>query len=124
MVRHELPIISVIFNNTVWGMSIHGQKAVYGERGVVVSTMHDTDWDVVAKGFGAYGERVWTLGDIGPAMQRAIAHGGPALLNVEIDPDIEHPVTRSMLGDVDNPNEITVPYYQNIPRKGSAPAAT
>lgn len=120
MVRHKLPIITVIFNNMVWGMSIHGQRAVYGDRGVVVSTMHDTDWDVVAKGFGAYGERVSTLADTGPAMQRAIAHGGPALLNVEIDPDIEHPVTRNMLGDVDNPNEITVPYYQNIQRKGTA----
>lgn len=123
MVRHDLPIITVIFNNTVWGMSIHGQQAVYGDRGVVVSTMHDTDWDVVAQGFGAYGERVKTLADIGPAIQRAVAHGGPALLNVEIDPEIEHPVTRTMLGEIGNPQEITVPYYQNIPRKGSVPAA-
>lgn len=33
MVRHQLPIVTIVFNNTVWGMSIHGQHAVYGPEG-------------------------------------------------------------------------------------------
>src|SRR5690606_38651590 len=30
MVRHNLPIVTVILNNQIWGMSIHGQQILYG----------------------------------------------------------------------------------------------
>ena len=37
MVRHGLPIVTIIFNNAAWGMSIHGQQAVFGEDADVIT---------------------------------------------------------------------------------------
>lgn len=117
MVRHGIPIITVVYNNAVWGMSIHGQEAVYGEPGVVVSRLEDSDYHKVCEAFGGYGERVSALQDIPAAVQRAIDSGLPACLNLEIDPEVVHPTTVRMLGDVENPDEIVVPYYSNFPRR-------
>ncbi|GAA2091254.1 thiamine pyrophosphate-binding protein [Brevibacterium salitolerans] len=114
MVRHGLPIVTVVFNNTVWGMSVHGQEAVYGERGVVVSELADTDYHEVCAALGGYGERVRTLEEIPAAMRRALDSGLPACLNLEIDPDVVHPTTLRMLGDVDAEDEVVIPYYQNF----------
>jgi acetolactate synthase I/II/III large subunit len=115
MVRHNLPIVTVVFTNQVWGMSIHGQEAVFGSRGVVISTLEDSAYEQVCTAFGGYGERVKKLEDLGPAVTRAFAAGKPACINVAIDPNVVHPLTTSMLGDVTSTTEIVVPYYENIP---------
>lgn len=70
----------------------------------------------VATAFGGYGERVGDLADLPGAMKRAFDAGVPACLNVEVDPDIVHPLTNMMLGDVTSTDAIVVPYYENIPR--------
>ncbi|MGU3586777.1 thiamine pyrophosphate-binding protein [Rhodococcus sp. C26F] len=116
MARHNIPVVTVVFNNAVWGMSIHGQEAVYGDRGVVVSELADSAYEKVAEAFGGYGERVQSTAAIADAMKRAFAAGVPACLNVEIDPTVVHPITTIMLGDVTSSDEIVVPYYENIPR--------
>lgn len=115
MARHDLPIVTVIFNNASWGMSLHGQEAVYGESGVVASRLADSDYELAAQAFGLYSERVTRLEDIGDAIGRAFASGRPACLNVEIDASVVHPLTTLMVGDVNATNEIVVPYYENIP---------
>ena len=117
MVRHGIPILTIVYNNTVWGMSIHGQEAVYGEDGVVISRLADSDYHAVCEALGGYGERVSSLDDIPGAVQRALDSGLPACLNLEIDPEVVHPTTTRLLGDVDNPDEIVVPYYSNFPRR-------
>lgn len=116
MARHGIPAVTVVFNNAVWGMSIHGQHAVYGESGVVVSTLGDSAYEAVATAFGGYGERVGDLADLPGAMKRAFDAGIPACLNVEVDPHVVHPLTNMMLGDVTSTDSIVVPYYENIPR--------
>jgi acetolactate synthase-1/2/3 large subunit len=116
MARHGIPVVTVVFNNAVWGMSIHGQEAVFGDRGVVVSELADSAYEKVAEAFGGYGERVGSIGEISDAMKRAFDSGVPACLNVEIDPHVVHPITTMMLGDVTSTDEIVVPYYENIPR--------
>ena len=116
MVRHELPIVTVVFNNACWGMSIHGQQAVFGTQGDVISRLARTTYDRVAEGFGAYGESVEKPEDIGPAMRRALDAGRPAVLNVLTSASIVHPVTTALLGNLDAEDEIVVPYYQNIPK--------
>lgn len=116
MARHNIPVVTVVFNNAVWGMSIHGQEAVYGNRGVVVSELADSAYEKVAEAFGGYGERVESTSAIADAMKRAFASRLPACLNVEIDATVVHPITTMMLGDVSSTEEIVVPYYENIPR--------
>ena len=43
-------------------------------------------FDKIAEGFGCYGEYVNKAADIGPAIARAYANGGPAVIHVTIDP--------------------------------------
>jgi acetolactate synthase-1/2/3 large subunit len=45
-----------------------------------------TRYDKMAEAFGAYGEYVDKPEDIGPALQRAVASGKPAVINVVTDP--------------------------------------
>ena len=78
---------------------------------VQTSVLHDPRHTA----FGGYGERVEMLEDRGPAVTRAFAAGKPACINVAIDPNVVHPLTTSMLGDVTSTTEIVVPYYENIP---------
>jgi acetolactate synthase-1/2/3 large subunit len=117
MVRHRLPIVTVVVNNACWGMSIHGQQAVYGAEAGIVSQLADTDYDAVARGLGAAGERVSRLEDVGPAIRRAIDCGTPACLNLTVSGEVTHPITPTMVGYTDDPETIVIPYYDNVPRR-------
>ncbi|MBU3686776.1 MAG: thiamine pyrophosphate-binding protein [Mycobacterium sp.] len=118
MVRHRLPVVTVVLNNACWGMSIHGQEAVYGTGNDVIVRLADTDYHEVARAFGGYGERVTELAEVRPAVQRAFDSGLPGCVNVAVAASVVHPMTTAMLGNLDAEDEIVVPYYENIPRRG------
>lgn len=115
MVRHGLPIVTVVFNNSCWGMSIHGQHAVYGDEGDVISRLAPTRYDLVAEGFGAFGQYVTSVEELRPAMSRALESGRPSVINVATAASIVNPVTTSMLGNLTAEDQIVIPYYDNIP---------
>ncbi len=115
MVRHGLPVVTVVLSNDTWGMSIHGQDVIFGKGNDIISRLAPTAYEKVAEAFGAHGERVEKVDEVGPAVRRALDSGRPALVNVVISNEAVHPMTTSMLGDVDATDEIVVPYYQNIP---------
>lgn len=115
MVRHGLPILTVVLNNACWGMSLHGQDIVYGANRRSAVALARSRYDEVAVALGAHGEVVTCLDDIAPAMERAQALAGPACINIMTDPEVVHPVTPAMVGDVNAEGEIAIPYYENIP---------
>lgn len=116
MVRHHLPVVTVILNNQVWGMSIHGQQIMYGKNYNVITKLGETRYADIAAAFGCHGERVTRLADVGPAMKRALDSGRPAVVEIMTDADAVHPITLSMLGKTaDNSNDVMIPYYENIP---------
>ncbi|WP_374575068.1 thiamine pyrophosphate-binding protein [Phenylobacterium sp.] len=118
MVRHGLPIVTVILNNQVWGMSIHGQDAMYGPNRRVITELADTAYDSVAAAFGCHAERVEALSELPAAMERALASGRPACLNVMVDGAPVLPATLALLGGAGGgEDEIVIPYYENIPRR-------
>ena len=84
MVRHNLPVKILLGNNSIWGIDWQIQKGIYG-RPVWTDLAPGTRYDLVAQGLGAYGENVQTAEELEPAMKRAFAHNGPALLNIEVD---------------------------------------
>ncbi|OBF30117.1 thiamine pyrophosphate-binding protein [Mycobacterium sp. ACS4331] len=118
MVRHGLPIVTVVLNNACWGMSIHGQEAVYGPGSDVITRLTDTDYHEIARAFGGYGEKVTELDELAPAIERAFASGLPACINVAASGAAVHPLTTMMLGDLSAEDAIVVPYYENIPVQG------
>ena len=115
MVRHQLPIVTVLLNNQVWGMSIHGQQMMFGGNYNVITQLGGANYAAIAAGFGLHAERVTRFADIAPAMERALAANRPALVEIMTDAAVVHPVTVSMLGQVEEgSSDIMIPYYENI----------
>jgi acetolactate synthase-1/2/3 large subunit len=98
MVRHRLPIVTVVNNDQQWGMSAHGQELLYGKDRKVVTELAPTRYDLAAAGFGCHAEHVVEPRDLVPALERAFASGRPACVNVMTDPDVIAPITRMMVG--------------------------
>ena len=97
MVRHGLPIVVVVNNDQQWGMSAHGQDLIYGKGKRVASELAATRYDIAASGFGAYAEFVTTIDELAPALQRALAAGRPACVNVMTKP-VMNPITQRFMG--------------------------
>ncbi|MDE2596634.1 MAG: thiamine pyrophosphate-binding protein [Sphingomonadales bacterium] len=87
-VRRNLPLVCVVAVDFQWGLEVGVYKRTFGQ-GTAETGTHWSDkvrFDKIAEGFGAYGEFVKTAEEIGPAIARAYAHGGPAVIHVPIDP--------------------------------------
>jgi len=95
MVRHNLPVVTIVGNNSIWGIDWQIQKGLYGRP--VWTDLLPTRWDTVAKGLGAYSENVVHAADLDGAMSRAFAQDKPALLNVNIEQVIS-PVAEEAVG--------------------------
>lgn len=86
-VRHNLPVVAVISNDSSWGMVKHWQCMDYGaDRCVGTQLKPRQRYDKVVEALGGYGEYVDKIEDIKPALSRAFASGLPACVNVEVDP--------------------------------------
>ena len=120
MARHKLPIVTIILNNAEWGMSRNAQTLLYGANREAIVALADTEYDMVARGFGAAGTRIDNYEQIGPAVLQALNSPIPTCLNVIIDPAVMHTRTRAMVGDVTGADGIPIPYYANIPNKGQS----
>lgn len=116
LVRHGLPVVTVVLNNQVWGMSIHGQQLMYGANYNVITKLGQARYADIARAFGCYSERIEDPAEVGPAVRRALDSQRPALIEVMTDPQVVHPVTTSMLGAIaEGSGEVMIPYYENIP---------
>lgn len=113
MVRHNLPIITVVMNNACWGISKSAQDLIFGEGRRSAVMLNDTAYDQVAAGFGCYSERVTSFDEIGPAIGRAVKSKRPACINVVTDQNVVHPISFGMAGADPKKGKITMPYYQN-----------
>ncbi len=88
LVRHNLPVVSVIGNDRRWGQIAVGQVKMYGRERAVASTLADNArYDRVVEALGGHGEFVTEPGEIRPAIERAFASGKPACVNVITDPE-------------------------------------
>ncbi len=121
MVRHGLPIVVVVNNDQIWGMSAHGQDLIYGRERRVVTELGPTRYDLAAQGFGCHAEHVVDPGEIAPALLRAFESGKPACINVMTDPNVIAPATRAMIGapapkptEAAEPETVKVPYYEDL----------
>jgi acetolactate synthase-1/2/3 large subunit len=81
-VRHKLNIVTLIGNDSAWGIDRQIQLGLYGRP--VATDLLQTRYDEVVQGLGSYGEFIERPDDLAPALQRALAAGKPALLNVAV----------------------------------------
>jgi len=85
-VRERIPVVCVVYNDRGLGNERAFQKELYGGRYFAVD-YNDVDFGALARGFGAYGERVEEPSGLAPALKRAIESGLPAVIDVPIHPD-------------------------------------
>ena len=83
-VRFGVPSVVVVGNDAGWAAERHRQREVYGPDRVVAADLLPTRYDLVARALGAHGEHVERPEELGPALERALASGRPALVNVAI----------------------------------------
>ncbi len=95
LVRHDLPVVMVMGNNSAWGLEKGPMQMLYGYD-VVADLAPRTRYDEVVKALGGAGETVSDPRRIGPALDRAFASGVPYLVNVITDVDAAYP--RSTFG--------------------------
>jgi acetolactate synthase-1/2/3 large subunit len=84
MRRAGLFIIAVVSNDGKWGTEYHGQNMVWGRTSN--TDLGISDYAAVARAFGCGGEVISERAALAPAIEAAVAGGGPTLLDVRIDP--------------------------------------
>ena len=90
LARHGVAVVGVIGNNGIWGLEKHPMEAIYGYS-VAAELRPRTRYDEVAAALGCHAELVSAPDELRPALERAFAAGGPALVNVLTDPSIAYP---------------------------------
>jgi len=81
-VRHKLNIVALLGNDSAWGIDRQIQLGLYGRA--VATDLLQTRYDQMVQGLGGHGEFVERLEDLTPALERALASGKPALLNIAV----------------------------------------
>ena len=86
-VSYDLPIITVIFNNSVLGMVRQWQTTFYGKRYSQTDPHRHTDFVKLAEGFGLKGYRCTNLPEFQQAFAEALQRKGPTWIECIIDKD-------------------------------------
>ena len=80
--QEKLPVKLVIFNNGTLGfVELEMKSAGFIETGVALD---NPDFAAMARAIGVHGERVEDPGELEGALRRALAHDGPALVDVVV----------------------------------------
>lgn len=86
-VRYGINVISIVFNNYELGNVVSKQKKEYEGR-CTGSKFGNPDFCMLAQSFGAHGERVKNPENMGRALKSAIHAHKPAVIDVQVDPDV------------------------------------
>ncbi|MFA4914442.1 MAG: thiamine pyrophosphate-binding protein [Burkholderiaceae bacterium] len=91
-VQYDLPIIVVLIDNGMYGtIRMHQEKHFPGR--ISATALKNPDFADYARAFGGHGETITTHDAFGPAFERALASGKPAILHCLIDPETISPTT-------------------------------
>jgi acetolactate synthase-1/2/3 large subunit len=90
LARHGVGVVGVMGNNGIWGLEKHPMEFLYGYS-VVADLRPGTRYDAVVEALGGTGLLVREPAELRPALERALAAEGPALVNVLTDPAVAYP---------------------------------
>jgi acetolactate synthase-1/2/3 large subunit len=83
-VRHKIPLVSVVFNNSAFGNVKLIQQEWYGGR-TIASDLTNPDFVKFAESFGAAAERVESPAQLRAALRRGFKRrGGPTLIDMPV----------------------------------------
>ncbi|MXN66224.1 thiamine pyrophosphate-binding protein [Stappia sp. GBMRC 2046] len=84
-------VIVVVVDNGIYGTIRMHQERDYPGR-VSATTLVNPDFASLARAYSAHAETVETAEEFGPAFERAVESGKPALLHLKLDPEAITPV--------------------------------
>jgi acetolactate synthase-1/2/3 large subunit len=87
LVRFGIPAVLVVGNDAAWGEIRVPQVGMYGSDAEVATRLAPSRYDRLCEVFGGHAEHVEQPGELAPALERALASGQPAIVNVMLDPD-------------------------------------
>ncbi len=85
--RYNIPIIEVVINNHVLGMVRQWQTLFYDKHYSATVLNDKVDFVKVAEGFGCKAIRVTKKEEVAPAIQEALEHNGPVVIDCIIQED-------------------------------------
>jgi acetolactate synthase-1/2/3 large subunit len=85
--RFKLPMVVVVGNDASWGQIRLPQLELFGPEKSPATQLAPTRYDKVVEALGGYGEHVTEPAKIRPALERALASGTVACVNVILDPE-------------------------------------
>ncbi|MEO8630221.1 MAG: thiamine pyrophosphate-binding protein [Betaproteobacteria bacterium] len=85
-VQYGAAVVFIVVNNSMYGTIRMHQEREYPAR-VFGTDLRNPDFVALAHAYGAYGALVEKTTDFAAAFDRALASGGPALLEVRLDPE-------------------------------------
>lgn len=89
-VRAGTPVVCIVAVDNGWGMerSAHNMKGIAAERRQGTEISPAVRYDLIATAIGCHGEHVSTMDELRPALDRSLASGLPAVIHVDIDPQL------------------------------------
>jgi len=87
-VQYGIGVVTLVFNNNAYGNVRRDQRERFDGR-VVASDLVNPDFVKLAESFGVKASRVTSPDHFRPALEKALAHGGPALIAIEVPTDSE-----------------------------------
>ena len=85
-VQYDVPVVVVILDNGMYGTIRMHQERDYPNR-ISGTRLRNPDFAAYAKAFGGHGETVKRTEEFGPAFDRALASGKPAILHCFVSPE-------------------------------------
>lgn len=90
-IRHNLPVIVVVCNDSGWGIERHFQRGIFGRE--TCTSLSTVAYDEMATCLGGLGLSVATRADLRDALVEALECGRPALINAHTQ-DVADPLTK------------------------------
>lgn len=88
LAKYDIPVVELIFNNSVLGMVRQWQRLFYGKRFSQTVIEKGTDFVKLGEAFGVKSLRITKKSDIEPVLKEALTCGKPCLIDCWIDKDI------------------------------------
>lgn len=88
------PVCAIVLDNSGWISIKGGQRAFFGREAwtdflTPDGSVYSPDFAAVGRAFGLHAEHVTDPADVAPAVARALASGGPSLVHVTVDRDLD-----------------------------------
>ena len=86
--QYGIGVVTLVFNNGAYGNVLRDQETLFDGR-VIGAKLTNPDFVAMAESFGVAACRVSSPSELGPRLERALADGAPALIEIRSDPKRE-----------------------------------